>query len=49
MRRKVVTSEALGAGSVLLSRERRESLREQECLKPKLKSCNRVNTENSLR
>ena len=35
--RKVVTSEALGPGSVLVSRERRESLREEECLKPKLK------------
>ena len=30
-RRKVVTSEALGPGSVLVSRERRESLREEEC------------------
>ena len=36
MRRKVVTSEALGPGSVLVSRERKESLREEECLKPKL-------------
>jgi len=25
-----------------VSRERRESLREEECLKPKLKNCNRV-------
>jgi len=31
-RHKVVTSEALGPGSVLVSRERRESLREEECL-----------------
>ena len=31
-RHKVVTSEALGRGSVLVSRERRESLREEECL-----------------
>jgi len=31
-RHKVVTSEALGPGSVLVSRERRESLREDECL-----------------
>jgi len=30
---------------VLVSRERRESLREEECLKPKLKNCNRVTTE----
>jgi len=29
---KVVTSEALGAGSVLVSRERRESLGEEESL-----------------
>ena len=29
---KVVTSDALGPGSVLVSRERRESLREEECL-----------------
>jgi len=29
---KVVTSEALGPGSVLMSRERRENLREEECL-----------------
>jgi len=34
---------------VLVSRERRESLREEKCLKPKLKNCNRVTTENSLR
>jgi len=37
---------------VLMSRERRqrrESLREEECFKPKLKNCNRVTTENSLR
>jgi len=31
-RHKFVTSEALGPGSVLVSRERRESLREEECL-----------------
>jgi len=31
-RHKVVTSEALGPGSVLVSRERRENLREEECL-----------------
>ena len=31
-----------GPGSVLVSRERRESPREEECLKPKLKNCNRV-------
>ena len=31
-RHKVVTSEALGPGSVLVSRERRESLGEEECL-----------------
>ena len=31
-RHKVVTLEALGPGSVLVSRERRESLREEECL-----------------
>ena len=31
-RHKVVTSEALGPGSVLVSRERIESLREEECL-----------------
>jgi len=49
MRRKVVTPEALGPGSVLVSRERRESLGEEECLQPKLKNCNRVTTENSLR
>jgi len=49
MRRKVVTSEALGPGSVLVSRERKESLREEECLKPKLKNCNRVTTEDNLR
>jgi len=30
-RHKVVTSEALGAGSMLVSRERRESLGEEEC------------------
>jgi len=29
---KVVTSDALGPGSVLVSRERRESLRKEECL-----------------
>ena len=29
---KVVTSDALGPGSVLVNRERRESLREEECL-----------------
>jgi len=29
---KVVTLEALGPGSVLVSRERRESLGEEECL-----------------
>jgi len=29
---KVITSEALGPGSVLVSRERRESLGEEECL-----------------
>ena len=33
---------------MLVSRERRESLREEECLKPKLKNCNRVTTKNSL-
>jgi len=49
MRRKVVTSEALGPGSVLVSRERKESLREEECLKTKLKNCNRVTTEDNLR
>jgi len=31
-----------------VSRERRESLREEECLKPKLKNCNRVTTEFAL-
>jgi len=31
-RHKVVTSEALGPGSVLVSRERRESLGKEECL-----------------
>ena len=31
-----------------MSRGRRESLREEECLKPKLKNCNRVTTENSF-
>jgi len=49
LRHKVVTSESLRPGSVLVSRERRESLREEECLKSKLKNCNRVTTENSLR
>jgi len=29
-----------------VSRERRESLREEECLKSKLKNCNKVTTEN---
>jgi len=46
-RREVVTSEALGPSSVLVSRETRESQREEECLKPKLKNCNRVTIENS--
>ena len=49
LRHKVVTSESLGPGSVLVSRERREDLREEEYLKSKLKNCNRVTTENSLR
>jgi len=31
-RHKVVTSEALWLGSVLVSRERRESMGEEECL-----------------
>jgi len=29
-----------GPGSMLVSRERRESLREEECFKPKLENCN---------
>ena len=37
-----VTSEALGPGSVLLRRGKRESLGEEECLKPGLKHSNRV-------
>jgi len=41
----VVTSEALGPGSVLVSRERRESLGEEECLYLDLKTA----TESLLR
>jgi len=36
-RHKVVTSEALGPGSVLLNRRKRESPGEEECLQPRLK------------
>jgi len=41
--------EALRPGSVLVRRERRESLGKEECLWPRLKNCNRANNENSFR
>jgi len=48
-RHKVVTSEALGPGSVLLSRGKRESPGEEECLQPRLKHSNRVTINDSSR
>jgi len=48
MRRKVVTSEALGPSSVLLKRGNRESP-EEECLQPRLKHSNRVTVNDSFR
>ena len=44
----VVTSEALGPGSVLVSRGRRESLGKEGRLYPRLDNCNRVTIENNF-
>jgi len=46
---KVVTSEALGPGSVLLRRGKRQSPGEEECLQSRLKHSNRVTINNSFR
>ena len=46
---KVVTLEALGLGSMLLRRGKRESLGEEECLQPRLKHTNRDIINGSLR
>ena len=44
----VVLLTSLGSGSVLVSRERKGSLGEEECLQPRLKKCNRVTTDDSF-
>jgi len=45
---KVVISEVLGSGTVLLRRGKKESRGEEEFRKPRLKHSNRVTFENSF-
>ena len=45
---EVVISEALGPGSVMVSRGRRESRGIEESLQPRLKNCNRVTIDNGF-